>query len=79
MVQTVARQKTEPRLYEVCRPIWWLGQSMPVGSVVQIDDPVVASDLCHIGRIKLAAVTAPEPAEPAESRPARSRQRQAAT
>lgn len=65
MVQTVHREKAPPRQYQVVRAIWWQGESLQPGATLTIDDPTVASDLCHIGRIRLLPQEAPAPAEPA--------------
>ena len=67
MVQTVHREKTPPRTYVVVRAIWWAGESLQPGATLVIDDPTVASDLCHIGRIRLLPDEAPAPAAAPQS------------
>jgi len=77
MVQTVHREKAPPRTYQVVRAIWWGGESLQPGATLVIDDPTVASDLCHIGRIRLVPEPAPAPdaaaAAPADAPAARER------
>ena len=69
MVQTFHREKSPPRVYEVVRAIWWQGNSLRPGELLTIDDPTVASDLCHIGRIRLAAAQPGDAAPPSADAP----------